>query len=176
MIAARAAEGAGASGFTLVEVLVAVLLSTFLAAGAATLLVTAADVSEQATERERLEGDGLRAVERFRRDVRRLRGVTSLDVLSATATRFRFVDLSGATVDWEHAAGVLRRNDEDAVDGVTAFSLAYLPATGTASVPPSRMSRIEISITVASGTESVTLRATAVPRCLAFPHAGFGGS
>lgn len=164
------------AGFTLFEVLAAVLLASFFATAGAFLLVSSTDVAERGAATERLLSDGRRALDRLRRDAHRLRGGTSLDLLETSPERFRFVDRTGATITWERVGTTLRRNGADALDGVAALSFSYRLASGLGPLDPDTTSRIEIALTLSDGVFSETLRETVVPRCLVFPFAGFGGS
>src|SRR5262249_29197644 len=114
----RGAGRSPAAGFTLVEVLAAVLVAGVMAATGALLLVTGTDLSRAAAVRERLVSDGERALERMRRDVRRLRGGTALDVFTTLPTELSFADASGATVTWRKQGSTLERNGAAAADGV----------------------------------------------------------
>jgi len=164
------------AGFTLFEVMAAVLVAAFFASAGALLLVTSADVAERASATEKLLGDGRRALDRMQRDARRLRGGTSLDILEQSPTRFRFVDVSGATITWELVGSKLRRNGSDALDGVTSLAFSYRLTSGLGPLGTATTSRIEVTLGLADGAFTETLRETIVPRCFVFPLTGFAGS
>lgn len=164
------------AGFTLFEVLVAVLAAGFFASAGALVLVGSADVAERSGATEKLVSDGRRALDRFCRDAHRLRGGTSLDLLEMSPARFRFVDRAGATITWELAGSTLRRNGADALDGVQSLAFSYRLSSGLGPLDPDTASRVEVVLTLSDGLFSETLRETVVPRCFVFPFAGFGGS
>jgi len=113
------------SGFTLIEVIVSLLLVGLLASIAGLSVYKGMEGYLMASENAALTQTSQLVLERLRREILLLNGVTA-----ASGTNLQFSNSLGTrTIDWD--GETVKISGDTLVEGVNSFSLAYLKGDGT---------------------------------------------
>ena len=170
------------SGFTLIEVIMAIVVMAIIFVGVGSLLFQGTRSFEMMDTRRDLTGQGRLAMERMTREIRLIRCVaagsactpTATEITSMTSAELRFVkqgyegrgfryDAPTQTLYLRQGSGpadpeyILARN-------VSAFALGYFKNNGTTAALPTEVWMVNVSMTLASGIESVDFKASIYPR------------
>ena len=159
-----------ANGFTLVEVVAAIVLFGIIGAMVARLL--AQGFSAYVTGRNIAETDwqGRVALERFTREVRNVRAPADITITSASD--FTFVDVDGNTIRYclgavgtcPGAAGELMRNTQPLAYGISGVTFSYLTRTAVATAVPAQVFTIVATFTATQGSISKDYTVAVSPR------------
>ncbi|MFQ5464975.1 MAG: type II secretion system protein J [Thermodesulfobacteriota bacterium] len=176
----RHRTGSPERGFTLIEVVMVIVLLAIVGAFAGTLLFQGARSFELMDTRGELTAEGTLAMERISRELHLIGCTTAgsscapqaTDITAMTATELRFVktDLQGSGIRLNAGAVKLRQGsgatDPEDVLAASASSLAfeYLKRDGTTAVLVPDLWRINVTLVLASGAESVTFKTSVHPR------------
>ncbi len=167
-------------GFTLIEVLMVIVLLGIVGATVSSLLFQGARSLEVQDKRGTITAEAALAFERMTREIRLMRcttaGVscnpTSSDLTAMTATEIRFV----TTDEWGrgfrlNAGGLYLRDGSTGIDpeyllagNVSALTIEYLKADGTAAAAVGDVWRINVTMTITDGAESVDFKSSVHPR------------
>ena len=173
-------RGPGGSGYTMIEmVLVMVILST-LSMGAAMYMNPLMDLMVLQNFKQGYGAEGKMAFVRMSREISQIRDEQSTSVLIANTSQISFVNVSDQTITYNLSSGNLTRRLDNGSDlvmakGVSELTFQYwddstqppaeLDSTPlSASVVENDLTRIEITLTVASGPNSQTFRTQIRPR------------
>ncbi len=109
-------------GFTLIELIIVIVLLGILAAGSSNMLY--AGFNSFITEKSILNANwqASSTLERMTRDLRAVR--SKGDILSATATNFKFINLDGETIEYNFSSTEIKRTRSTATAAGTARTLA----------------------------------------------------
>jgi len=134
------------SGFTLIEVIVSLLLVGLLASIAGLSVYKGMEGYLMASENAALTQTSQLVLERLRREILLLNGVTA-----ASGTNLQFSNSLGTrTIDWD--GETVKISDDTLVEGVNSFSLAYFKGDGNPwSVPGDtlqELAEVQINITL----------------------------
>lgn len=157
-------------GYTLVEVILAVVLTSALALTLTPLLTQGLNVYVLATQRARLLHDVRFALTKMSREIVRARAV---DIRLAQPTRFTFVDTSGGPADYGFIAagtrGTLYRTGIPVLTNVNNLQFRYFDANGNPTSSVANIRRIGIQLTAnAPVAGTLTLRTEVFPRPFAY--------
>lgn len=171
-----------ASGFTLIEVVMAIVVMAIIAVGVGSLLYQGTRSFEMLDTRRDLTGQGRLAMERMTREIRLTRCVsgggactpTAAEITAMTADELRFVkqDYEGRGFRYDAPAqtlylrqGSTPTDPEDILArNVSAFALGYFKSNGTAATLPAEVWMVNVTMTLSSGAESVDFKASIYPR------------
>ncbi|MBI5469392.1 MAG: prepilin-type N-terminal cleavage/methylation domain-containing protein [Deltaproteobacteria bacterium] len=170
----------GEKGFTLIEILMAIVIIGIVSAVAGMMIYEGARSFGAMDARSELSADGLLAVERASRELRLVRCTASgnscapqaADITAWTASEVRFVNTLSEGRGLRLDAGALKlRQGSIAVDpedalanNVSALSFEYLKTDGSAASAVSDIWIINMNLTLTSGAESLDLKASIHPR------------
>lgn len=170
------------SGFTLIEVIMAIVVMAVIFVGVGSLLFQGTRSFEMMDTRRDLSGQGKLAMERMTREIRLIRCValgsactpTATEITSMTSIELRFVrqDYVGRGFRYDAPTQTLYlRQGSGATDpedilarNVIAFAFGYFKNNGSTAVVPTEVWMVNVSMTLASGAESVDFRASIYPR------------
>lgn len=171
-----------ASGFTLIEVVMAIVVMAIIAVGVGSLLYQGTRSFEMMDTRRDLTGQGRLAMERMTREIRLTRCVsgggactpTAAEITAMTADELRFVkqDYEGRGFRYDAPAqtlylrqGSTPTDPEDILArNVSAFALGYFKSNGTTATLPAEVWMVNVTMTLSSGAESVDFKASIYPR------------
>lgn len=170
------------SGFTLIEVIMAIVVMAIISVGVGSLLYQGTRSFEMMDTRRDLTGQGKLAMERMTREIRLARCVSAggactpsaTEITAMTATEIRFVkqDYEGRGFRYDATAQTLYlRQGSTATDpedilarNVSAFSFGYFKSNGTTATLPAQVWRVTAQMTLSSGNESIDFKASIYPR------------
>ncbi len=171
-----------ASGFTLIEVIMAIVVMAIIAVGVGSLLYQGTRSFEMMDTRRNLTGQGKLAMERMTREIRLVRCAsgsgactpTGTQITSMTADELRFVrqDYEGRGFRYDAPTqtlylrqGSTPTDPEDILArNVSAFAFGYFKSNGTAATLPAEVWMVNVTMTLSSGAESVDFKASIYPR------------
>lgn len=168
------------SGFTLIEVIMAIVVFGIVAVSVGSLLYQGSKSYEAMdTKRELAEQGGL-AIDRIARELRLIRCVTAgstcmpsaSDITAMNAAETRFVNMNNEGKGFRLDAGALKMrrgsgasDPEDLLaENVSSLAVEYLKSNGSAAASASEVWRVKVSMTLASGGDSVDFTASVHPR------------
>jgi prepilin-type N-terminal cleavage/methylation domain-containing protein len=159
-----------ACGFTLIEVIVAMVIAGVLATIGATVMSSGFRTYFLGRELAQDAAQGTLAVERMTRDLRRMRSATAADLPTMTATTISFVDVNGNTNTYDFPGGGLvtySRNGGAAqplAANVSNLTFTYLQNDGQQLAGgPTTVAYVVVAITVTSQNSNATFRGTVKP-------------
>lgn len=170
------------SGFTLIEVIMAIVVMSIIAVGVGSLLYQGTRSFEMIDTRRDLTGQGKLALERMTREIRLTRCAsgggactpTATEITAMTATEMRFVkqDYAGRGFRYDGPTQTLYlRQGSTATDpedvlakNISAFSFAYFKSNGSTTTLPAEVWRVNIEMTLSSGNDSLDFKASIYPR------------
>jgi len=163
------------SGVTLVELVIVMVILGILAAIGSGILLESADIFVLAKARRDVLAEGRYAIERISREIREEIEDPAADITSFTATNFTFTDPDSNSISFFQSGSTLLRNSDLLASSIDSLSFSYLEADGTTAAAAADIWRIGISLTLAAGGESTTLRSEVFPRNFYDDNAGFDG-
>ena len=159
-------------GVTLIELVVTITVVAVLAGGTALCLVQGTNLWSRVTSQTDALGQAHVALDRMQRELAQVRDDAS--VATANATTFAFTSVGNEAIQYQYAAsdGTLRRNGQLLAGGVSSCAFQYWNVQGQSLsaplvIPPATKTdlwRVGVTLTLASGMETVTLSAQVVPR------------
>lgn len=170
------------SGFTLIEVIMAIVVMAIIAVGVGSLLYQGTRSFEMMDTRRDLTGQGKLAMERMTREIRLTRCAsgsgactpTAAEITAMTADELRFVkqDYEGRGFRYDAPTqtlylrqGSAPTDPEDILAGnVSAFAFDYFKSNGTTATLPAEVWMVNVTMTLSSGAESVDFKASIYPR------------
>lgn len=165
-------------GFTLIELIIAVVILGIIAAGTGPLLGAAASAIGLTVDRMNLDESAAVAFSRMTREIRRLRDDAS--VVSAGVNQYEFVDSTGVSIRYRLVGNTLmRRQGANAEVGLADFiqtnalSFIYFDDDGNTIASPAaglgtntNIRRIQIQITFQDGNHILPVEVQIRPRNL----------
>ena len=124
----------GEQGWTYVELVVAITLSTVILLSLAKIAMLMIDAHEVETMARGMRGEASEASYRFSREVRSVQDDTS--VLVASSQEFRFIDVNGRNIRYWLSGTNLQRNADTLVEQVTGLTMTYYDVNSVAIVTP----------------------------------------
>lgn len=160
-------------GFTLVEMIMVVAIFSIIMISVSSFTIPTVALWSYQNFQQGPATESRLALKRMVRDISELQSPTA--VRTANATRFRFDEVGGSTVDLEYQAGwgELRRNGITLVKDVTNVDFDYYDRSNNLIAAPlvnpfeTNIWRIEIEITVSAGSRTSRIRTQVFPRNLA---------
>ena len=159
-------------GVTLIELVVVLVIVGVFAGGIAVFLVEGTDLWSKVTFQLDAMSQAELAMEQIQRDAAQIKDDSSVSTASATALTFTTV--GNESVQYQYTAGnsTLTRNGQLLAGGVQSATFQYWNVKGQSLaspqvVPPATKTdlwRIGLTMTVASGQETVALRMQVLPR------------
>lgn len=174
--------GKSEEGFTMIELVMVIVLVGIVAATVAMTMVEGTKSFEALDRKSDLNERGTLVVERMSRELRRIRCTTvgnscapqAADITNMAVGEIRFVNTGYEGLGFRYDAGSgtlwLRQGsgagdpEDELTTDVSAFSLEYLKRDGTVAALVADVWIINASLTIASGAESVNLKASVHPR------------
>lgn len=167
-------------GFTLIETVMAIVITGIIAATVAILLYQGTKSFQEADVRRDLTAQGNLSMERISRELRLIRCTTSgsscnpqaADITAWTASEIRFVNTNYEGRGVRSDAGTLKlRQGSGAADpedvlsnNLSSLSFEYLKSDGAAAASVSEIWIINATLTLAAADESLTFKASVHPR------------
>lgn len=145
-------------GFTLIELIVAVMLMAILSGVLASILAVNIDTISEISNRKKMIGPGMLAISTFQRDVSMLKGTD--DILIASSTQFKFTDTYGNTWDYVIAGDSLSRGSSRLVAPVSnsGTSFTYYAADNSTTTTISEIRLIKLLLVMDDGqTQGIPL-------------------
>lgn len=159
-------------GFTLIEVVLGVILTSIMALTLAPLTTQGLNTYVSTTNRARLINDVRFALTRMSREILFIRAG---DLRLMQPTRIAFVDVNGQPADYGFIAagarGTLYRTAIPVLNNVNDVQFAYLDGNGNPTDVIANVRRVDAQITANSPVAgTVTLRTEIVPRSFAYTN------
>src|SRR3989338_9788431 len=161
---------AARKGVTLIELIMVITVMGILTAVSSMYIKETIDLWRFLTFRSEVTAQVRTALLRMGREIRQIRD--DLSVNTANVSQFQFVDINNAAIDYQLSGNNLLRNADILASGVSGLSFTYYDADNQALTVPkvspdnTDIRRINISLTMESGTESKTLNLQLYPRNL----------
>lgn len=155
-----------ATGATLIEVVLAVVLVAVLTVGTAQLVLQGMQAWLAADIRADLGDQGRLAVERMAREIRMIRSRTATDITACGGGTLSFVDFQNNAISYTVGGGTLFRNGT-ALASAPTLTLAFSCLRQDGVTPFSTADEIwiiQIDLTVQNGQEAQTFRVRSHPR------------
>lgn len=152
------------SGFTLVEIMVALSLSLMVFAGIFSAYLFVGRNFTRIVNVQNQEAGSRRTLQRFTQDLS-----AAIQLTSATPTKVAFTRPEGAgtttvSYDYSAASGTFTRTDsagtKTLLSGVTGVTLSYYTEAGNAVTNPQSVKAVELLMSTAQGTASNGTKAT----------------
>lgn len=169
-------------GVTIIEIIMVIVILGIISGTVAFIMLQGTRSFGAIAVREDLKGGGTLAMERISKEVRLLRcttvgnacNPTAADITNMTADELRFVNINYEGAGFRRDAGTntlkLRRGSaggdpEDTLSGdVSSMTFEYLKKDGTAAAAAADVWLINVTMTLSSGGESLTFKASVHPR------------
>lgn len=157
-------------GITLIELVMVIVIVGILASASAMYIKETVDLWRFLSFRNELVSSGRMALVRMEREIRQIRNDTC--VYRASAAEFNFTDMHNATINYRLSGNNLLRNSDVLVSGVSNLTFIYYNETNQAIAnpdvypDPTDIRRININLTIQSGTQTKALSSQAYPRNL----------
>lgn len=150
------------TGFTLVELIMVIVIVGALAGGAAIFVNSAVKVWNLITFRNDEVVSARLALDRMVREMREL--VATDGIYNDTnSTRFHFQHISG-DIAYSRSGNNLMRNSDTLATGISSLGFTYYNVNGTLTTTPSQVRRVNIGMTITSGSESLSVNSQVYPR------------
>ena len=154
-------------GFTLIELILAIVLLGIISAAFAAGLVPTMRASIIVDNRKEGLQEARRVMDRMVREIRLIRSNTSTDIVTWTSTDLKFNDMYSNSVEFVRSGAsapyTLLRNTNILCGNVQSLSFTYLNKNGSAAGSVGNIWRIQISLQVKVGNETVDLRSEVNP-------------
>lgn len=172
-------KNAGKKGVTLIELIMMIVVVGILAAVGSMYIKVTIDLWQFLNFRNEVASQARMALIRIEREIRQTRDSDS--VLTADATRFRFIDMNNITINYcratanctcNSAGTYLCRDTSILMPGLTNFIFTYYDSSNqviaSPSVSPDKtdIKCIKITFTIQSGNQTKTLSTKVYPRNL----------
>lgn len=167
-------------GFTLIEVVMVLVLLAIIGATVSSLLFQGARSLDVQDRRGTITAEAALAFERMTREIRLMRCTTSgvscnpsaTDLTAWGATEVRFVTTDEVGRGFRLNAGALYLRDGSTAvdteyllaDNVSSLAFDFLKTDGTAAASVAEVWRIDVTMTITDGAESVDFRSSVHPR------------
>jgi prepilin-type N-terminal cleavage/methylation domain-containing protein len=139
-------------GFTLIELVIVILVTGIIAAGASNLLYKGFLAYIEGKNISNVQYQSQLALMRMGIDLRNIR--SSSDITTATSSQLTFVDINGSTVSYSLSGGQLLRNSVALAPSVTSLSFTYYTSAGAATSTLTSIRYIVVTAVFASGNVS----------------------
>lgn len=148
-------------GFTLIELVIGMVAGAAISMVAVFLLAPMDNWVFTQSKRSGMN-DASFVISRVIKEVRRIR--SPADIATMTASRLTFTDIDAASVDFQFAAGELKRGTDVLARDVNAFSFTYLDENGAVTAVAASVRVVRVTLSMASGDETINLRSAAKVR------------
>jgi prepilin-type N-terminal cleavage/methylation domain-containing protein len=162
-------------GFTLVEIIVAIVLVGTIAGIAAMIILQGTRSYSDEQSRSDIHYQARLATERIAREVRLVRSCADVTPTVNPSTTLTFTDINGAGITFSRTVGNdLMRNADVVAQNVTALQISYLDISGTATASPGPtcgtaptdtwLIQISLTVTDPQTAQSVSMLTRVYPR------------
>ncbi len=157
-------------GLTIIELIMVITTVGILTAAASMYIKETINLWRFLSFRSEAVAQGRSALLRMEREIRQIKD--DLSVYAAQPSRFRFDDISNASIDYQLSGSDLTRNAGVLASGVSNLTFTYYDNNNQAiinpdvSPNPTNICRIDINVTTQSGGQSKTLKTQIYPRNL----------
>ncbi len=151
-------------GFTLVEMIMAIVILLVLGSVASYVIVEATGVYARTAPAMEATHAAQSALERIRREIREIRTATATDIPTFTATSVSFTKNDGTSASFSLSGTDLLLGTDKLAEGVTSLTFTYLKADGTAASTADEINLIEADLTATRGIEVYREIAVIFPR------------
>jgi prepilin-type N-terminal cleavage/methylation domain-containing protein len=164
-----------ARGFTLIEVIMTLVLLSFMVWIGIAAMLSGIDTWSFFTQRKDVLSDGRMALDRMLREIRMIKEPTSVAV--ANSTTFGFTDIDDNTITYYIDSGTINRTENGITNGllsnVSSLSFVYYDASDAVVAAPlvapsaTDIRRVRIAITLSKGASgALNLQSDVSPRNL----------
>jgi len=158
-------------GFTLIEIVITIVVLSILSGLAAVIILQGVRAYSDEDSRSEVHYQTRMAVERIARELRSMQSCSSITVISNPTGSFSFIDINGATVNFNVSGGVLSRGTDSLATGITSTrpfsftdSLGNNIITCASPTPELNIWYVDINVTAARGSQSLPIRTRVHPR------------
>ncbi len=152
------------SGVSLIELIIVMILVSILALFLAAPIQKGIESWYFVMDRADLMTQSHYGINRMMRELRQIKDYQSISV--ANTTSITFIDIKNNTITYSLSGGVIYRNANILLDGVTTFSLQYLDINGTIATAPKNIRKIKVTVRIQKGTNPIDMETTIKPRNL----------
>lgn len=161
---------------TLIELVMLIVIVGILAGVSSMYIKETIDLWRFLSYRSEVVAQGRLAVMRMEREIRQVRDKDS--ILTANSSRFRFIDRSATTIDYQLSGNNLMRNTDVLATGVTGLTFCYYDNNNQSACAPTAacscspvsdttvIYRIVIKMDISAGNETKHLETQVYPRNL----------
>lgn len=151
-------------GFTLIELVMVIVISSIIAVMASKGLLVAAQAYLGSRDAINANWQGEIALERMARDIRAVR--SSSDISTASSSQFTFTDITGTSITFNLSGSSLMRNSQILADGVNSVTFSYFDSTGASTATLANIRYVTISLNITLNNANYTMATTIYPRNL----------
>jgi len=161
LLKTRQLPGNDQSGFTAIELVTYIVLSGIVLAGALIIFQKSMDGYMSVVGRSLILEEAHHAVQMIGRELQSVRDKNS--ITTANGTTFTFVNNKNQTITLTYASQQITRSGTVIAKKITAFAFTYAKWDGTTWTTGSAtnlIARVQLALTVTSGTEGITVNET----------------
>jgi len=158
------------SGLTLLELVATISIVGIIVGVSALYVREVISLWDYVTFRGEAVAQGRQTAGRIARDLRRIRNTTAVNQASASA--LSFVNSDNITVNYTYSGGILSRDSQVLLQGLSNFSFTYYNVTGAVIASPqvaplaTDIQRIGFSMTIGGSRQNKTVGSLVFPRNL----------
>lgn len=142
-------------GFTLIEVIIVISLSSIVVVVASALLVQGFQAYLTSKDLTHADREAYLAVEYMVRDIQMI--PSSSYITTANSNQLIYTDNSGNSISYQMNGTTLERNNQPLADGITTFQLGYYNKNGILTSIKSEIKYIDLSIGVKQGDQNFSV-------------------
>jgi prepilin-type N-terminal cleavage/methylation domain-containing protein len=156
------------SGYSLVELIVAIVLIGIIAGVLAKMFIWGVDIFDTVSNRKDIVQSSRISMEVISKDLRMIKSEN--DIVSASTTGLNFYNMDNEHIIYNFGDGTISRNANSMVEGITSFVFTYYDANGTILVSPvadpTDIWKIKVELDATVDGKPINLETIVTPRNL----------
>lgn len=142
-------------GVTLIEFVMVTLLLSIVAITISRVYIQGLTTQRTVARSNDAVWQGQVAFQRMVRDIRQVRA--AVNVTTMTSARLTFIDMSGATIDYQLSGSTLTRNSVALADGVSSLTFTYKDKSNSVVATNTNLSYINIALSINQNNSNYSL-------------------
>ena len=158
-------RGSNEKGFTLIELIMVIIITSIIASIAAMLILEGAKSYQKEVSYSDIHNQGRLAIERMAREIRLIRSATAADISTMTAANIVFNDVNGTNIQFSLAGTTISRSGNTLANNVQSLAFSYYQQNGTTvAALPTDVWFVQIDLTTVNAGETLAMRLRVHPR------------